>query len=118
MRSSPPESIKAEQDLRELLITYDLALEALLREDLVRCRHLLGETERILARLPSDVGNSPKASSLRTAAAASQGRVGAALQAALLATEAEMAKVRRGQKALRGYGDPTRGIGDRLQSRG
>jgi hypothetical protein len=89
-----------------------------LREDLVRCRHLLAETEQILARLPSDAGDSTAAGDLRTAAVASQGRVGAALQAALLATEAEMAKVRRGQKALRGYGDPTRGIGDRLQSRG
>lgn len=118
MPSSLPEGTKTEQDLRQLSTTYDLALEAVLRDDLVRCRHLLGETEQILARLPSNIGDSPLTSSLRVAASASQGRVGAALQAAMQATEAEMAKVRRGQKALRGYSNPTRGIGDRLHSRG
>jgi hypothetical protein len=116
MRSSPPE--QTERDLRELAKGYDLLFEALLRDDLQRCGVLLAETEKLVTALPPPQHDTAAVKSLRVAAAASHGRVGAALAAAMKRIEGEMAKVRNGQRALRGYADRTRGIGNRLESRG
>lgn len=113
--------------LRQLTRGYDDALEAVLQGDLDRVAKLLGDNGALLAAPSSPAGGAPAASAelhelqelqeLHAAATAAHGRLAATLRSVQDAVAAELAQVRRGRRALAGYSDPTRGLGDRHQSR-
>jgi hypothetical protein len=94
---------------------YDQAYEALVRDDLDRVGLLLQETEAMLATLTAPIEGD--AAVLHRQATDSQGRLMAALDGSMTAVQEELGRVRRGKRALQGYGARVDGLGERHESR-
>jgi hypothetical protein len=101
--------------LRGLCQRYDQAYEALVRDDLERVALLLQETEAMLATLTAPIEGD--AALLHRQASDSQGRLMAALDGSMAAVQSELGRVRRGKRALQGYGARGDGLGVRHESR-
>lgn len=119
MRSSPAEDQRrdtASWRLQELCACWDQAYEALVRADLDRVAALLDVADGHLAALPADPISAPDLAAL-TRAEEANGRLAAGMRAGLDGLQGELAVIRRGLKALKSYGDPGFGLGDRVESR-
>jgi hypothetical protein len=118
MPSSPAESALADS-LRGLCQRYDLAYEALVRDDLDRVGVLLQEADRLLAAVTQLAPGATVPADVHRQATDSHGRLVAALGGSMAAVQADLGRVRLGRRALQGYG--ARGadrVGDRIESRG
>jgi len=113
MPSSPADPAIA---LRELIAAYDAAFGHALQGDHDAARRGIDAAERLLAGLQG-VPLTAAAAELHEQARAAQGRLGAALQGAQKEIVDELARVRQGRKLLASYGDPTLGLGGRVESR-
>jgi len=87
-----------------------------MRGDLARVEALLGLADEHLAALPAAVTLPADLAVLRSAEEAN-GRLLAGMRAGLDGLAAELAVVRRGQRALQGYSDPALGLGGSVESR-
>ena len=105
--------------LTGLAASYDAALAALLQGDLERVACMLDQADALLADRLADrpAAASDAAAALHTAATAAQVRLLGALRTTQQAVLDELGRVRHGRRALAGYSDPTRGIGEHVQSR-
>ena len=113
MPSSP-----AEQALRQLTERYDQAFEALKRDDMARVEGILADTDALVAQLPDRLPDEAELRALHTRATESHGRLVAAMRELHGAIHDELGSVRRGRKALKGYGGPGLAPGRRVHSEG
>jgi hypothetical protein len=111
---SPAEAAFA---LQELEVCWDQCYEALARGDLDRVAALLDVADEHLRDLPAPADDSAELAELRGRATAASGRLGHGMRAGLDGLRDEIGRARVGQKMLQSYGDPTRGIGGRIESR-
>lgn len=100
--------------LRETIACWNQAYEALARGDLVGVAALLDIADEHLATTRG-ADDTPSESRLRDEALSARGRLEHGVRAGLDAVAAELAQVRKGERALRGYGDPTLRLGGHLQ---
>lgn len=98
--------------LQELIACWDQGYEALARGDLERVHALLEIADDHVVTASSDVADSPAAAQLRMAAATSRGRLEHGMRKGKQSVQDELAQTRVGAKALRGYGNPTLGLGN------
>ena len=101
--------------LQEAIACWDQGYEALARGDLDGVSDLLDIAEAHVANVRDAAADTPAETLLRDAARSSWGRLEHGMKAGLTALGDELAQARRGAKALRGYGDPTRGLGGNVE---
>lgn len=92
--------------LQELTACWSQAYEAMTRGDLIAVAHLLDEAQLQLATAGDGRDDTANEAHLRSQAASAHGRLQHAMKAGLDGLREELARVRRGAKALRGYGQP------------
>jgi len=100
--------------LQELIACWDQAYEALVRGDLDRVQSLLDVAGDHVARAGDGRTDSPGEARLRNDAASARGRLEHGMKAGLTGLQDELARTRRGARALRGYGNAARGVGDNV----
>ncbi len=113
MASSPRDATAAPVAfaLQELIACWDQGYEALTRGDLDRVQALLDVADDHVARAGDGRSDSPAEAKLRNDAASARGRLEHGMKAGLVGLQDELARTRRGAKALRGYGNPLLGLG-------
>lgn len=112
-RTAPPRTFA----IQELIACWDQGYEALTRGDLARVASLLELADELLETTADPRQDTPEEGVLRQRALVAKGRLEHGMHSGLAGLERELADARRGAKALRGYGDPTRALGANLERR-
>ena len=100
--------------LQELIACWDQAYAALVQGDLDQVAALLDVADERLAAAGSGRTDSPDEAHLRATALGSRGRLEHGMSSGLAGLAEELARVRHGQKTLRGYGRTDVGVGDHV----
>ena len=100
--------------LQELIACWDQGYEALARGDLDRVAALMDLADDHVVMAGDGRGDGPDEARLRNCAATSRGRLEHGMRAGLDGLRDEMARTRQGAKVLRGYGNPTLGLGSNV----
>lgn len=100
--------------LQELVACWDQAYAALVQGDLDQVTALLDVADDHLAAAGSGRTDSPDEAQLRGIALGSRGRLEHGMSAGITGLAEELARVRHGQKTLRGYGRSDVGVGDHI----
>ncbi|MCB9877705.1 MAG: hypothetical protein H6835_08910 [Planctomycetes bacterium] len=105
MASSPPEADSdAAFALRELAACWNQAFEAIGQGDLDRVENLLELADEQLVAAGDGTVDTPAEAALRGEATLAFARLQHAMKAGMDGIRDELARARKGQKALRGYG--------------
>lgn len=97
--------------LQELIACWNQGYEALARGDLERVDALLAIAAEHVATAGTGTADTPTEAALRREATSAHGRLRHGMQAGLTGLQDELARARKGSKALRGYGNPARQLG-------
>ncbi len=100
--------------LQELTACWNQGYEALVRGDLERVQSLLELADDHVTAAGNGRGDSAAEALLRSAAATARGRLEHGMRAGMAGVQDELARGRVGAKMLRGYADPTLGVGGNL----
>ncbi|MCA8976731.1 MAG: hypothetical protein KDC98_18560 [Planctomycetes bacterium] len=100
--------------LQEITACWDQGYEALLRGDLDRVAALLTIVEGHLEHLDAADLDRPELAVLQRQADAARGRLAHGMKAGLDGLLGELKRARNGSRALNGYRDSTRSIGQRV----
>lgn len=101
--------------LREAIACWNQGYEALVRGDLDGVTALLDIADDHLSAIGDSTQDTPAEARLRDEARSARGRLEHAVRAGLAAVDTERAQARLGERALKGYGDPTARLGNHLQ---
>jgi hypothetical protein len=101
--------------LQEAIACWNQGYEALAQGDLDRVHGLLAIADDSLTALGDPTSDTAVEAHLRHEAISARGRLEHVMRAGLAALGDELAKTRRGAKALRGYSDPTRALGGSIE---
>jgi hypothetical protein len=113
MASSPAESERAFA-LQELIACWNQGYEALARGELEHVQALLDVADDHVIAAGDGSGDSAAVAELRALAQSARGRLEHGMKAGLQGLQDELARARVGGKALRGYGNASRGIDERV----
>lgn len=100
--------------LQELIACWDQAYAALVQGDLDEVDALLEVADEHLGAAGDGRTDTPEAARLRATALGSRGRLEHGMRSGLAGLAEELARVRHGQKTLRGYGRTDVGVGDHV----
>lgn len=119
MASSPSEPLTPVAfALQEAATCWDQAYEALARGDIERADALLDIAGEHVAAAGDGTDDTPAEASVRQQAQGAFGRLQHGIRAGLEGLQAELARSRVGQKALRGYGDAAGALTQRVTKNG
>jgi len=100
--------------LQELIACWDQAYAALVQGDLDQVAALLDVADEHLLAASDGRTDSPEEARLRATVLGSRGRLEHGMSSGLVGLAEELARVRHGQKTLRGYGRTEVGVGDHV----
>ena len=113
-RPAAAEPSPVEFALQELIASWDQAYEALCRGDLDGVGALLDLADAQLATAGDGCSDTEAEARLRVEASSARGRLLHGMHVGLDGLKQELARTRRGGKALRGYGGKGQSIGGKL----
>jgi len=108
----------AEERLRQVGNSYQVALEALLQGDLETAAGALLDSDDLLALPQQELPPGADLRALHGQVTAAHQRLFSTLSCLQAQTLEELTRARRGRQALKVYGDPGRQTGRRVHSRG